>query len=327
MNELAGRRPFRGRLLHFGLTFDYTMPMLVARVAAMLCHKKLLNTGEWRGFGRSRAHTQFPKLLALASLFAFVALLNGNSSAQAATLVPHTAQYRLSLAQLKIPGEAAAAGGDLTIRIERTCSRWRIISRFQFNIDFRDTDRRMHVEVAQGAEEDLSGQTLLFESHTTVNGENVLSLKGTADLTEAGDNGAILTKPERAVLTLPKGTLLPMFATRRTLDVLERGVRFDSYLLFDGSNPTGQYRVSDVVGGKTLALKRPPTGDAYLLNTPSWRVSSSFFEHQSVDSEPQSATVTQIHSNGIVSRVLLDIGFLIADGELVEIKSLPTTSC
>ena len=327
MNELAGRRPFRGRLLYFGLTFDYTMPIHVARVAAMLCHKKLLSTGERRGLCRARTHTQFPKLLALASLLAFVAFLNSNSAAQAAKLVPHTAQYRLSLAQLKIPGEAAAAGGNLAIRIERTCSRWRIISRFQFNIDFRDTDRRMHLEVAQGSEEDLSGKTLFFESHTTVNGESVLSLKGTADLTEAGDKRAILTKPERAVLTLPMETLLPIFATRRTLDVLERGVRFDSYLLFDGTNPTGPYRVSDVVGGKTLALKRPPTGDAYLLNTPSWRVSSSFFEHQSVDAEPQSETVTQIHSNGIVSRVLLDIGFLVADGELVEIKSLPTPSC
>ena len=327
MDELVSRRPFRGRLLYFGLTFDCTMPMHVTRFAAMLCHEKLLNTGEWSGFGRSRAHTQVPKLLALASLFAFVVLLDGNYSAQAATLVPHTAQYRLSLAQLKIPGEAAAAGGDLAIRIERTCNRWRIISRFQFNIDFRDTDRRMHVEVAQGSEEDLSGQTLLFESHTKVNGEDVLSLKGTADLTEAGDNRAILTKPEHAVLTLPKETLLPMFATRRTLDALERGVRFDSYLLFDGSNPTGPYRVSDVAGGKPLVLKRPPSGEANLLDAPSWRLSSSFFEYQSVDAGPQSTTVTQIHSNGIVSRVLLDIGFLIADGELVEIKSLPTPSC
>ena len=327
MDDVASRRPIRGRLLYFGLTFNCTMPKHVARFVAMFCHEKLLNTGMWCGLGRSRAHTQIPKQLPLTALFAFVALLNGNYSVQAATLVPHTAQYRLSLAQLKIPGEAAAAGGDLAIRIERTCRRWRIISRFQFNIDFRDTDRRMHVDVVQGSEEDLSGQTLLFESHTKVNGEDVLSLKGTADLSETGDNRAILTKPERAVLTLPKGTLLPMFATRRTIDLLERGVRFDSYLLFDGSNPTGPYRVSDVAGGKPLALKRPPTGDANLLATRSWRVSSSFFEHQSVDAEPQSTTVTQIHANGIVSRVLLDVGFLIADGELVEIKSLPTPSC
>lgn len=327
VHVFVDRRPVRGRLLYFDLMFDCTVPMHVARFAAMFCHKKLLNIGEWSGFGRSRAHVQFPKLLALASLFAFVLLLDGTYSARAATLVPHTAQYRLSLEQLKIPGEAAAAGGDLAIRIERTCKKWRIISHFQFNIDFRDSDRRMHVEVAQGSEEDLNGQTLLFESHTTVNGENVLSLKGTADLTEAGDNRAILTKPERAVLTLPKGTLLPMFAARRTLDALERGVRFDSYLLFDGSNPTGPYRVSDVVGGKPLSLKRPPTGDTVLLDTQSWRVSSSFFDHKSVDVEPQSTTVIQIHSNGIVSRVLLDIGFLVAEGELVEIKSLPTPNC
>jgi hypothetical protein len=275
----------------------------------MISNKNLLKPAASYHLVRRVAGMPRAKLSTLAALLLFVPLFSGTHATQAATLVPHVAQYRLSLAQLNIPGEAASAGGDLAIRLERTCSRWRITSRFEFNIDFRDADRRMHVEVATGSEEDLRRQTLLFESHTAVYGVNVLSIKGIVNATEEGGVRAVLAKLEQAELILPKETLLPMFATRRTLNLLERGGRFDSYLLFDGSNSTDPYRVTDVAGGKPLALKQRPAGDADLLDAASCSVTSSFFEPQSVDAEPQSTTTTQNHANGIVSRVLLDVGF------------------
>jgi hypothetical protein len=264
----------------------------------------------------------------VAALLLIISVFSAVYPTSAATLVPHEAHYRLSLVQLKIPGEAASAGGDLALRVEKTCGHWRIISRFDFNIVFRDAQRRMRLEVAHGLEEDLEGQTLLFESHNAVNGVKVLSVKGTANMPEGGGVGrAVFMSPQRADYALPAGTLFPTATTHRTVDALERGARIDSYFLFDGSNPAGPYRVSDVAGGRPLALERPPTGDHGLLSTPSWRVTSAFFDHRSVDAEPLSTTVTQLHANGVVSRVLLDVGFLVADGELVEITSLPLPSC
>lgn len=291
--------------------------------------------------GLYRANPQRPQILTCqctgiphvnpgvwAALLLITSFLAAVYPARAATLVPYEAHYRLSLKQLKIPGEAAAAGGDLALRVEKTCGYWRILSRFDFSVAFRDGKRQMRMEVAHGLEEDLEGRTLLFESHTAVNGANVLSIKGTAEIPLNGGAGrAVFTAPKRADYTLPAGTLFPIATTRRTVDALERGTRLDSYLLFDGSNPAGPNRVSDVIGGKPLTLERPPAGDGNLLNAPSWRVTSAFFEHQSVDAELQSTTIMQLHANGVVSRVLLDVGFLVADGELVEITSLPLPSC
>ncbi len=268
------------------------------------------------------------KLSVVVAFLLVICILSAANPSSAATLVPHEAHYQLSLVQLKIPGEAVSAGGDLALRVEKTCGYWRIVSRFDFNIVFRDAQRRMRLEVAHGLEEDLEGRTLLFESHNAVNGASVLSVKGTANMPEGGGVGrAVFTTPQRADYALPAGTLFPTATTRHTVDALERGSRIDSYLLFDGSNPTGPYRVSDVAGGKPLALKRRPIGDDNLLKGPSWRVTSAFFDHRSVDAEPLSTTVAQLHANGVVSRVLLDVGFLVADGELVEITSLPLPNC
>ena len=267
------------------------------------------------------------KAAGLAALFLTIWLLGSVDLTRAATLVPHQAHYRLSLLQLKIPGEAATAGGDLALRVERTCSHWRILSRFNFSLEFRDRQRRMRIEVVHGMEEDLDGRTLLFESHSALNGEGV-SIKGTASIPEAGGVGrAVFTAPQPADIALPEGTLFPTATVRRTVDALEHGLRVDSYFLFDGSNPAGSFRASDVVGGKPLTLKRRPVGDANLLNAPSWRVTSAFFDHRSVDAGPLSTTVSQLHANGVVSRVLIDVGPLVADAELVEIKSLPLPSC
>ena len=258
-----------------------------------------------QGAAGPRAKLAVPVALLLA-MFVFSAAY----PAPAGTLVSHEAYYRLSLVQLKIPGEAAAVGGDLTIRMEKTCGHWRIIGHFDFSVEFRDASRRMRVELAYGSEEDLDGRTLQFESHTAVNGASVLSIKGTASLPEGGGVGhAILTKPARADIALPAGTFFPMAMTHRTIDALERGVRVNSYFLFGGSNPTGPYRVSDVAGGKPLALGRRPAGATGLLDAPSWRVTSAIFDYQSVDAEPLSTSVFQTHANGVVSRMLLDIGF------------------
>lgn len=306
----------------------YTLLVQAVRVPAMTSMN--MPAGPQRSQSISCHSTGISRwFLALQTAFlSIVCLLSAAVSAQAATLVPHEAHYRLVLVQLKIPGEAASAGGDLALRVEKTCGHWRIVSRFDFSIAFRDAQRRMRVEVAQGLEEDLEGRTLSFESHTAINGKEVLSIKGTASAPEDGGDGrAVFTAPRRVDYALPAGTLFPTATTQRTVAALERGMRMDSYLLFDGSNPAGPYRVSDVAGGKPLTLKQRPAGDGSLLNSPSWRVTSAFFDHRGVDTEPLSTTVTQLHANGVVSRVLLDVGFLVVDGELVEITSLPLPSC
>ena len=89
----------------------------------------------------------------------------------------------------------------------------------------------------------------------------------------------------------------------------------------------GAFRITDVATNSTLALAKPPEGDHSLIAGRSWRVESTWYSLSRPDAGPIHTQVLQTHENGVVSRMLIDLGIIVADARLIEVKSLPEPTC
>ncbi|MGE4219001.1 MAG: DUF1849 family protein [Alphaproteobacteria bacterium] len=257
---------------------------------------------------------------------ALLAALTG-TPAGAANLVPHEARFALSLVSMGGAEAVASAGGEMVFRIEQACTGWTVLSRMVFGVAL-DAQHGMRIESLSGLTESSDGRTLTFEHQTSLNGQPSNVTRGTATVGDGNGAGrALYTLPDRVELTLPKGTVLPVAATEATLAAFSKGQKLRSYVQFDGQNADGPVRISEVVGGKPRPLSNPPKGDVSLLNTPLWRISTSFFGLDADSIEPIGVQTSEMHANGIIQRLQLDIDTMTVEGELIEIKALPAKPC
>lgn len=256
-------------------------------------------------------------------------LLTGLTAAPAgaAGLVPHEARFALSLASIEGAEAVASAGGEMVFRIERACTGWTVLSRLVFGVAL-DAERGIRIESLSGLTESLDGRTLSFEHQTSLNGQPSSVTRGTASIGDGTVPGrALYSLPERVERILPPGTVLPVAATEATLTAFAKGEKLRSYVQFDGQSPDGAVRISEVVGGKPQPLANPPKGDVRLLESPVWRITSSFFGLDAESIEPAGGQLSEMHSNGVIRRLRLDLDTMGVDAELVEIKALPAKPC
>ncbi len=256
-----------------------------------------------------------------------VALALAATSAAAATIVPHEARYRLALEKIELEGNVVDGGGEMWVRLERSCEAWTMKGPFVFHATLANGSE-LRIEAGSSVSETLDGLGLTFDSFVRINGEMVEALKGRAALESPGGPGqAIYTLPEKKRIPLPEGTGFPISEGRRSIDALLSGTTMRNYILFDGSTADGPFEVSDFAAGAPLALDDPPKGDVDLLNSPSWRVQSDFYVYGSKAPEPLQTLIAQNHANGVTSRMKIDLGFMVFQASLVEIARLPEPDC
>ncbi len=254
-------------------------------------------------------------------------LLLATPIATAGPLVPHAAGYDLTLEELRLGGRSMGAQGHFALRLERRCGSWILSSRLDFRIAFGD-GRNVTVGITYRMRENIAGTTLSFESRSQLNGRSTLETRGTATMPEDGSAGrAIFTMPERREFVLPPGTLFPMAALRREIALLVKGHKVVSQIVFDGSLPEGAFRVTDVATPGRLGPPPAPAGDAGLADAPSWRVESAWFRLGRPDTGPFHTMLAQIHENGVVSAMRLDLGLATAKAVLTGIERLPDPDC
>ena len=263
-----------------------------------------------------------PACLGVGGLVVF-AVLSSAPRLDATEIAPHGATYNLVLRKTGLPERVTGSSGKLLIRVERICEGWRIGTRLDFQAKLANGET-FHVEIVNGIEESTEGDLLSFSTLTRLNGEVQSATKGAAETGPEEGGRAIFTSPTRSEAPLRKGTLFPAAAARELLEKLVAGRTQVQRLIFDGSAP-GPYEVLDTVARGRLAPGGAPTGDGALLNTPSWRLQSLWTRDDG--REKIQALEVQLHSNGVTSRMIIDLGAMTLDARLVEIQRLPQPDC
>lgn len=253
-------------------------------------------------------------------------LCGGAAAAQPlADLVPHQAVYEVSVGR---PAEVdVRAAGEVTMRAEKTCKGWRLMHRLEVALAIAgQAPLQMVSQIA--FDETGNGSRLDFASSLQINGETVERSKGNARLDAAGKPGqAFFQEPEEELKTLPPETVLPVRAFALSMGRLLQGERVVEQLVFDGSDPTGPIRISDLLLGEAPDLDPAPKGDADLAKGPFLRVLSSYIDPGTTDSEPRSVQRADINAAGVTGRWSFNIDTIPLKAELSEIKALPEPDC
>lgn len=242
---------------------------------------------------------------------------------QAGELVSYVATYGLTLEKLRNGDKADRSGGQLVTKFERICEGWRVSSQMIFAAGMGGGSM-LKLRVENGVEEASDGTLISFASANFLNDDPPIRTKGAAQRFPDGTGRAIFTAPKRQELKLPKGVRFPVSASRELLRRLEAGHGRRERILFDGFAP-GAVRAVENVTGRHLKLSRKPTGDIDLLEGRQWHIESDWTLWGG--DEIIQRTSMQLHENGIASRMVIDLGLMVINAKLTDIRRLAAPQC
>jgi len=258
-------------------------------------------------------------VLALAIFFSAGAL-------NAAEPVPFEALYNVTAKNWKMPGEIESYSGSQIVRLEKTCTDWRLVSQF-----------RLSAASAEGGEidfnndlsgtESLDGTRYSFRSDSRLGGRQIMHLAGQATRTAAGQPGRIqFSAPQTRTTSLPPDALFPIAAFVWTARQWESGQKTANYVQFDGTTPE-PVRVFELLTGSPGKPTPMPDGDTKLLESKAWRTTGSFHAYAGNDSRPLTTITQTVLSNAIATELSVDIGIADVTLQLRRIRALPEPKC
>jgi hypothetical protein len=259
--------------------------------------------------------------LLLAGVLCFAAI-----DAEAAQPIAFEAIYEASVQDWKLPGDIEAVTGTQIVRLEKTCTDWRMLAKFQLRATSRE-GRDLDFETDLSAIEALDGTRYRFNSETKMRGQSLMALEGQASRAAVGQAGRVqLTKPEAKTIPLPHDALFPVAAFVWTSRQWDRGQKTANYVLFDGTIPE-PVRVFELLTGDAGKIEPAPEGDAKLLAGKGWRTSGSFHRYEGQESEPLTTLTQSVLANGIATELALDIGIADVALKLRRVRALSEPKC
>jgi len=264
-------------------------------------------------------------LLATLSLL-FIFATPQAAQAQEYSVLPHSARYSITLIEAKV-GEVTMLDGGLSVDLVKGCKNWTLQS--NLNLAAGNQDGAGFVLVMnQAATESLDGRRFEFKTDVVVNDAPEETYQGIATLEEDGRGEAEFTLPEQQRVRLPQDTLFPINAMRTNLKAAWGAQQvLTNYIYFDGSELSA-WRATDLVAGTPEPLDaqaQDPDGITKIGQAK--RVVTTLFDLTHTDAEPISTYISDILPNGIVTRLTIDLGFMVAEARLIEVLAIPEPDC
>ena len=148
--------------------------------------------------------------------------------------------------------------------------------------------------------------------------------QGAAQIFPNGRGRAIFTSPARSEVKLPSGVVFPVAGAQLLLKRVAAGNERSIRRLFDVSTDLVSKVVERVMENQIL-LGQPPSGVPGLFDARSWSVAGVWF-HPKTNETLQKTTV-QIHANDVPSRMIIDLGLVVLNAQLTDVRRLARSSC
>ncbi|CAA6605469.1 conserved exported hypothetical protein [Rhodospirillaceae bacterium LM-1] len=251
------------------------------------------------------------------------------ASLLAADLVPHVAEYALSLKTAKQGSGVVGLKGTMKFSFTDTCDGWAIENKTVMSMMQAEGDE-IQTRWSFVTWEAKDGRNYRFRVLSLRDGEKVEEIEGRALLEANGGSGqAVLTRPESQTIRLPKGTMFPAAHTKLMLSEAASGRTSLQRTVFDGSSLDSLQEVSVQIGKLKPASKGAVGGMAAnpLLARPSWPSHLAFFKIGAKDGLPAYEISLRYFDNGIADEVTEDYGNFTVRSELTKLEPLPRPDC
>src|ERR687891_900405 len=253
------------------------------------------------------------------------ALLTAPSAANAAaTLVPHVAAYRLSLANRTGMGNPfTEVRGGLVIEWRLACDGWLSRQRLAFVGTLEEGGGLSH-DVRFSSWEALDGSRMRYSYRSYGDDQLQEDFRGEAHLEPSTGGVATFAEPSEREVALPADTIFPTEHIQKVLDRARAGERFVSHRVFDGAGFDSLTQITSVIGKPQAAkpLARNPTDGAR-----AWPVSMAYYDLEQSDDTPKFEAAFLLGENGVLREVVLDYGEFQLNATLEELELLDRPDC
>ncbi len=243
----------------------------------------------------------------------------------AEAMVGHRAAYRLVLDKAREGANLARAEGVMLYEVVDACDGWATRQRFQLQLTDKD-GTEVDTTSDYSTYETKDGSSIRFSLTQATGGAVSQRVAGEARLTPDGGL-ARYTEPESKEEKLPKGTILPMVHTIRSLAAARAGTKLLTVPLFDGTSADGAQDTTTVLGAWT-----PPQASARLpglANLGSARMRIAFFERKTDTGDSGGASAPdyevglRYYQNGVADEMNMDFGEFTVNGKIEELAIFP----
>lgn len=253
--------------------------------------------------------------------------------AWAGDLLSYEAVYELRLTHASSSGGPRAATGLYETRFAETCDGWDSKTHTVLNLAFGEgpsvTNERFF-----SSWEAKTGRDYQFAAFTLKNGKRVEAYTGTADLGKRGGQAryevpaAEGNKIEHVTtLKLPQGTLFPAAHAQALLSSAEQGGPLFRQVVLNGSSSVGPRVMSTAIGPRRAPGHAEVAGiDQGLLGTPSWRMSSAYFNLFERRDMPNTEVDLQLYKSGVTESFEQTFGDFAVSAKLQRLRRLDAPS-
>jgi EipB-like len=266
-------------------------------------------------------------------LISFLYFLSAqNVSATPANLASHRAVYDLSLLKTGNEKQIEQVNGRIAIDFAgNECSGFSYTSRQVTNISdgespAKQTDMRVHNW------ENSAGTDLKFKSVMREGSQTIIQSEGRARRDQDGEVSVKLHRPHLLKIDLDGKAQFPTAHTRELILASQRGDRFLSTKIYDGSEDGIKiFDVAAIIGQVIPAESNLRVDDvmrkAGLSNQKRWPVHLSYFEQRAGERLPAYQLKYDLFENGITTSLVFVFPHFSLKGNLVHLEVLPTKTC
>lgn len=271
-----------------------------------------------------------PKLPKRIAFFAATWIVYGAllQSADAAALVPHRALYemRLSFSDSVGPGVSAARGA-MSYEFRDACEGWSVKSSVYLRLR-RGGGPEVESVRTMVSWEAKNGLDYRFRVSESLGGQSLQEFKGIAILDGVGQVGvAEFTAPKSVSLKLPAGTIFPTAHIAAMIDGKDGTGRHLGKIVFDGTNLDNPYQVSALLNTRPSGKKYPESIAEVLQNSELSGARLAYYPFYKTDKIPEFELAVDYRPDGIVSRLLQDLGDYGIEARLQHLEMLPLDKC
>ncbi len=263
--------------------------------------------------------------LVLALVLPNLCLVAGGAAAGPQVL-PHHAEYRITLDTVRAGSTVAAMSGKLGFEWRDVCDGWAVNQRF--GLRFTDRQGRQHWSDRRYLTwEAKDGTAFRFSIRAVRDNVVIEESEGQAVLHKDGSaGGEILFKlpsPYRAAL--PEGTIFPSTHFLRILEALEAPAGPRADVVFSGSEEDGLQRVNTFFGAEVDP--GPESAESELGQLFGRRVRIGYFPYFARNLEADYEVVLQVRENGVLDWFVIDYADFSIKGVLDEWTELEAAGC
>lgn len=242
-------------------------------------------------------------------------------------LAAHKAVYDIDLVATHSGSQIINISGKMTYETKKSCGAW--VTDHHFTLDYNYADSPgMRIASDFSTYESIDGKSFDFASRRKRDGQLYQQLLGRADMDEKGGKAAF-KKPEGLSFDLSPGMLFPLGHTLGLIREAERGQKFYSAAVFDGSDEEGPIEINSFIG-KAASAKDIPVGakiDAGLLKNKAWHVRMAVFPMKDEEEKSDYEMSLIFHKNGIISDMLIEYADFSVTQKLIGLEKISADPC